>query len=295
MKLLQLHYFKILAENQHLTQTAEELFISPPALSATISRLEEELGVELFDRVGRNLVLNKNGQIFNKYVNDVFNSLNEAKAKLKEANALDRHTVNIAVSALTLWADAIAAYYKKNPDVSINQTTLKLDRLQKSEFINQFDLIITSKKDIQGNEWEDAVLVPDDKPVLVVYPNHPFSKLKNISMKEAKNENFIALTKGYSSRKYFDEMCEMAGFRPNIIVECDYSLRTQMVEDEYGITFSTVLGSKTPILKGLKFVQITEPINTRVQVVFWRRGHKLSDAAESFRNFIIEYYRSRYS
>lgn len=50
MDLLQLRYFKLLAENQHLTKTAQQLKISSPSLSATLKRLENELGAELFDR-----------------------------------------------------------------------------------------------------------------------------------------------------------------------------------------------------------------------------------------------------
>lgn len=291
MKMLQLYYFKVLAERQHLTHTAEELFISPPALSAAITRLEEELGVTLFERVGRNIKLNKNGKIFYKHIKNIFYILDNACMELKEANSLDKHTVNIAVSALTLWSDPIASYFKLHPEVSINHTALKLDKLQNSEFNNQFDLIITGFQDLAGNEWEHAILVPDDRPILVVYPNHPFAKLKEISLIEAKDEPFIALTKGYSSRKYFDEMCDLAGFTPRIVIEGDYPLRTQMVQGEYGITFSTIVGSKAPILKGLKFVEIKSPKNVRMQAIFWRKGRELSSAVMSFRDYMINYYR----
>lgn len=291
MRMLQLYYFKALAEMQHLTHTAEELFISPPALSAAISRLEEELGVTLFDRFGRNIKINKNGQILYKHVQIVFSTLDNARMELKEANSLDRQMVNIAVSALTLWSDPISSYFKLHPEVLINHTALKLDKLQNPEFNNQFDLIITGIQDLIGNEWEHAVIVPEDRPILVVYPNHPFAKLKEISLTEAKDEPFIALTKGYSSRKYFDEMCDLAGFTPKIVIEGDYPLRTQMVEEEYGITFSTIVGSKSPILKGLKFVEIKSPVNIRIQAIFWRKGRILSSAAMSFRDYMINYYR----
>ena len=68
MKLLQLYYFKALAEREHLTATAAELYISPPSLSAAISRLETDLGVPLFDRVGRNIRLNDKGRQFYDHV-----------------------------------------------------------------------------------------------------------------------------------------------------------------------------------------------------------------------------------
>lgn len=291
MKMLQLYYFKVLAERQHLTQTAEELIISPPALSATISRLEDELGVTLFDHVGRNIILNKNGQILYKHVKSIFSSLENARMELKEANSNDKQTVNLAVSALTLWSDSITSYFKMHPEVSINHTALKLDKLQNPAFNSQFDLIITALSDLPENDWEHAVLIPEDRPILVVYPNHRFSNRKEISLIEAKDEPFIALTRGYSSRKYFDEMCELAGFTPKIVVEGDYPLRTQMVEAEYGITFSTISGSKAPILKGLKYIEVKSPENIRIQAIFWRKGRKLSNAAISFRNYVISYYK----
>ena len=61
MNLSQLYCFKILARSEHLTKAAEELNYSVPALSAIISRLENEVGVTLFDRVGRNIRLNEYG------------------------------------------------------------------------------------------------------------------------------------------------------------------------------------------------------------------------------------------
>ena len=66
--LQQLRYFKELAKTQHLTQTAERLYITQTTLSNTIINLEKQLGVKLFDRVGRNLQLNAVGQLYLKYV-----------------------------------------------------------------------------------------------------------------------------------------------------------------------------------------------------------------------------------
>ena len=79
MDLLQLRYFNLLAENQHLTRTAEHLKISSPSLSATIKRLENELGVQLFDRKGRNIILNNYGEILLSYVKEIFLLLENAQ------------------------------------------------------------------------------------------------------------------------------------------------------------------------------------------------------------------------
>ena len=62
MNLSQLHYFQIVAEEEHISRAAEKLHISQPSLSTTIRRLESELDTPLFDRRGRNIYLNKAGQ-----------------------------------------------------------------------------------------------------------------------------------------------------------------------------------------------------------------------------------------
>ena len=62
MDLLQLKYFCAIVEEGHMTRAAARLSIAQPALSASLGRLEKELGVSLFDRVGRNICLNECGQ-----------------------------------------------------------------------------------------------------------------------------------------------------------------------------------------------------------------------------------------
>ena len=64
MDLLQLNYFRTVAHLEHMTHAADELVIAQPALSQTIARLENELGVPLFDRLGRRIRLNLFGKAF---------------------------------------------------------------------------------------------------------------------------------------------------------------------------------------------------------------------------------------
>lgn len=290
MRLMQLYYFKILAEKEHLLKTAESLFVSAPALSASISKLESELGVELFDRVGRNIKLNENGKILYNHVSNVFRELDDAKEDLSGRHHPDKEIINIGVSAPSLWAEAICAFLRLHPDVSINHTTLRLDQLRNPTVNEKFNLIITDIRDIDDTSWEHRVII-EDNPVLMVWDGHPLQERKEISLIETRKEPYVALTRGYSSRRFFDQTCEMAGFIPNIVAEGDYALRTQLVDDRYGISFSSVLGSKSPVVHGLKFIEITEPSNPRIQTIFWRKDEQLSENVCLFRDFIIEFYR----
>ena len=78
MDLVQLEYFKAVAESGHLTNAAKKLNVAQPALSVSISRLESEVGVPLFDRVGRGIYLNKCGEIYLEHVEQALNIMKKA-------------------------------------------------------------------------------------------------------------------------------------------------------------------------------------------------------------------------
>lgn len=79
MEYLHIEYFVKVAETENLSRAAEMLNVSQPSLSQTIRRLEDELGVELFDRKGKRIVLNDAGKRFLVYANQSLNALNEAR------------------------------------------------------------------------------------------------------------------------------------------------------------------------------------------------------------------------
>ena len=84
MNLSQLYYFRKLAEVKHYTHAAEELFISQPTLSNSISQLEKELGIPLFKREGRTIKLTRYGAEFYEYATEALNALEKGIALAKE-------------------------------------------------------------------------------------------------------------------------------------------------------------------------------------------------------------------
>ena len=282
MGLLQLQYFKALAERENLTQTAKDLLISAPSLSATIARLEREIGVQLFDRVGRNIHLNEYGKIYLKHVNDVFSSLENAKLEILDAGKQHNMQFSVAISSPIIWHEGFQRFIKHNPHITISHTLIRRNLLESPSYCAQFDFIITATSDMPGGEWDCEILLLDDKPVFAVHPNHPFAQRKAIRFIEAKNENFIAISKGFSMRKFFDDLCAIAGFAPKIILECDYMLRSKMLADEYGIVLTTESGARSGGLGNVVFVEIIDPGLRRTQAIHWNRRHYLSESAITF-------------
>ena len=87
MNLQWLYYFNTIAELEHYTRAAEKLHVSQSNLSHAIKELENELGVQLFERQGRNIKLTKDGEIFQPYVIRTINSLEDGITTLKSSSS----------------------------------------------------------------------------------------------------------------------------------------------------------------------------------------------------------------
>lgn len=121
MNLLQLKYFQEVARYQNITKTAEILHVSQPSLSTSIKHLEEELGIELFDRKGKSIVLNEDGQNFLRDINSVFELLNrnQMKRNLIASGKSNAVFIGGSKSELKLYP-FIARFIARHPDVLIS-------------------------------------------------------------------------------------------------------------------------------------------------------------------------------
>ena len=95
MTLNQLLYFQTTAKLQHFRQAATALNISQPSLSRSISTLEEELGIILFERNGRNIHLTKYGRIFLEHVDRIMSEVQTAENHMRQL-AGDEGDIDIA-------------------------------------------------------------------------------------------------------------------------------------------------------------------------------------------------------
>lgn len=92
----QINYFQTVANVQHITKAAKLLSISQPALSRSIARLEDELGVQLFDRKGRNIYLNRYGKMFLHRVEQSIKQIELGKQEIRDEIHPDNGTISLS-------------------------------------------------------------------------------------------------------------------------------------------------------------------------------------------------------
>src|ERR1700684_4270930 len=95
MELQQLKYFREVAKREHVTRTAEKLFVSQSAISRAVTQLEGELGVPLFYRQGRAVVLSPYGRLFLEHVIRAFNVLESGKRSPSEQSGAETGTISL--------------------------------------------------------------------------------------------------------------------------------------------------------------------------------------------------------
>lgn len=129
MNLLQLYYFDKLAELEHYGKAAKELEITQPALSNSMNRLEKELGVALFERVGRNIRLTDCGIEFDRYVKSALNDLDKAVAVTKSFRRGTKGIVRVAVvnSMERNYLPSLVSSFKKTKNAAIEFDVYRKD------------------------------------------------------------------------------------------------------------------------------------------------------------------------
>jgi len=289
MEWLQLKYFQTVARLEHMTQAAEQLQIAQPSLSKTISRLEEAVGVPLFDRQGRQIRLNQFGRAYLERVNRVFRELEEGEREIREMAGLNRGSVKLGVSITSVLPELIGTFMHRHPQVRFKQLLGPTADMKKMLEEGDIDLCISSIA-IEGPDLEWQALL-NEQVYVAVSIGHPLAARDSVRLFELADEPFISMNAGFSFRDFMDAQCAQSGFRPSIMFEVDEPEGiSHLVGQGLGVAFLPELGFRSKSRAHLKRVRIEDRDFRRSTGIAWSKKHYLSLAARQFREFIVERY-----
>lgn len=290
MDLQQLRYFQTVARLEHMTRAAEELFLSQPSLSKAIARLEEELGVPLFDRHGRRISLNQFGQAFLVRVERAFTELEEGQREVSDMVGLERGKIGLAVLytvGAQLLPDLLSDFRVQHPHIRFhlfqNAALTMLSQLERGEI----DLCIASPLVEQpGVVWTPLMT---EEIFLAVPPGHRLADRDKVPLGEVAKEPFVNLKRGFGLRDMTDRFCWQAGFEPENVFEVDeLSILSGFVEAGFGVAFLPALAKRRAAK--LVCLHIEEPICERTIGLAWVERRYHSSPVRLFRQFVIEYF-----
>lgn len=287
MELLQLQYFLTVARMEHVTEAARSLHVTQSSLSKTIQRLEEDLGVPLFDRTGRKLRLNEFGSKFLSRVERALFELEQGKLELRDLSNPEHGTLELAVTTASTLPNILREFRKKRPDIQFHVQMLTTQEMVTLLHRGEVDFCLSSPP-IQDDDIECEIVFID--PILVAVPRgHRLADRSIVSLTELKDEPFVGVKKGYGTRDFVDAICKSVGFVPTYVYEGDEPARLiQLVEAEIGIAFipSTARYSREQV----RYLQVENHELVREIALLWHKSRYISRAAQEFRDVVVDYF-----
>ena len=292
MELIQLKYFKTVAQTGKISDAAQALFISAPALSTSISRLEKDLGMPLFDRTGNKITLNQQGQIFLRYVNQIFSNIECAKTELRQSIMQQGQHISIATVASTQWVDLITAFTQENPHFTLSCTSLTQNELSSNGLQAQHNFLFAANEDIPPfylNEM-DSVELFQDYPVIMVNPEHPLANQKSIDLQQLQGETIFLPMQNYPLYNHLVKLFEANDIPVPAGNAYSHLMSQQMVANNLGVAFTSMHTVRTPALP-LQYIPISNPCIPWSCSMFWRKNHIFTQDETIFKGFVESFYR----
>lgn len=257
MELTQIRYFLDAAQTQHITKSAQRLNIAQPALTKAIHKLEDELGVPLFVRRGRNIVLTRYGQYLMEKLLPLVGALDTVPAELAHMAETENNTIRLSVlAASTIITQAIIDYKKQYPQI--------LFHVLQNPHNELFDIEITTDLFYNEAEPRDNRFVCTEEIFLAVPNIEKYRDKDEISLQEVREEGFISLFGSRQLRNICDKFCRHAGFEPNIIFESDSPQAVRnMIGANLGVGFWPEFTWGKLDTEHVRLLRIAEPICRR--------------------------------
>lgn len=266
-----------------MTRSATKLHIAQPALTKSIHKLEDELGVKLFASKGRGIMLTEYGHYLREKVEPMLSNLDSIVDEIKQIEKETATTIHLNVHAASaIITEAVIQFQKENKNINFQFSQGMEDDL--------YNIDISTKLfyQVPDNEYETTYVL-SEKIFLAVPVKHKLSNLDNVRLSDLSGESFISLMGSKELRWICDQFCHHAGFEPKIVFESDSPAVVQnMIAANMGIGFWPEYTWGKVNQNNIKLIEISEPVCQR-DIIIKMNTDRLTVTSEKFYNFLIDY------
>lgn len=287
MTLNQLKYFQAIARCENFHAAAEELYISQPSLSRAMDSLEKELGIKLFEKAGRGIVMTKAGRLFLEYVDRIIEDCDIAWYKMKELSSSGgRIDIGYVFPLATHYMPHMVRTFLDIPGnehitfgFTQNRTTSILSEIRKG--------IIDVGFCAHSDNDEDLEFYPiiQQEMVIITPKDHPLAAQDKVSIRELENYPVIGYDRISALGSYTKRFYRSIGMNPDIVIECaDENAIQALVRENFGIALVTnidILNEDEICIHSLSDVTLSHIVN-----MVWLRNHYQMPAVKKFIDFM---------
>ena len=287
--LRQLQIFLVASKNLSFLRTAELLDLTPPAISMQMSKLTESVGIPLFEKQGRQLVLTEGAKTLIPHAENIMSSLDKATEQIEILRGIHSGSIKIAMvtTSRNFGPKMIARFQELHPDITIDISIA--NRKKVTEMLENKEIDIALMGRPPARIPVEAVSFSDHPYVAIADPEHPLTKQKDIQPDALIEYDFLVREKGSGTRMVFEHFFREKSLKFPTTREMNSNENIkQAVMAGMGVAFI----SKHTINLELnnKLLNILD-IETMPEIRMWYavhlNGHQLSPAAELFKDFVL--------
>jgi len=285
MNLSRLLTFHEASESLNFSIAAQRLNITQPAVSAQIRNLEEDLGVKLFTRIGKKIVLSEAGELLRSYSRKVYRLLEDAESLMNELRLVRRGTLKVGTTptyAGHIMPPLLAKFQAEFPLVKV--VLNEGSSLSITKQVAKLDIevaVVANPGNVKNVQFD---LLRKEDVILVLSPIHHLASKQNIPFKLLAKEKFIVRERGSGTRILLTEIFRRHRISPPVVFETSNAeFIKEQVANGMGISFLTKSAVRDEITAGrLATVNIIdEDLKLEIYSAI-RMGHELSQPARAF-------------
>ena len=289
LTLRQLQVFESAATHLNFSLTAKQMFLSQPAVSMQIKQLEENIGLPLFEQMGKKLYLTAAGRELHQYSRNITQQLAELESVLDEMKGLGKgkFTLSVVNTANYFTPQLLADFCKRYPEIKVNLQVANRAAVLKQLADNTTDLAIMG----QPPEGQDIIAESflENPLVVIAALDHPLAKLKHIKFARLAEETFLSREKGSGTRSAMERIFAEHKIQPHISMEMETNEAIkQAVQAGMGLGILSLHSIELEIETGrLVILNVEHFPLSRQWFIAHRSNKRLSNAASAFKNFLL--------
>lgn len=283
-----LKHFVAVAQHGHFTRAAKALHIAQPALSISIKKLEQNLGVELFRREDRQVSLTDEGLVLYEHAKRILQQLEDAQLAIDELKGLEKGEVRLGAPSMMgsyFFPQILMAFNSRYPNLKLTLVDAGTRDIRKMLLNGELDIGMIDDVNVPDDLDTDHLLQVE--MLAVVAKEHPFAKQKSVSFEAFFDNELVMFKPGYFHRDFLEDKALQCNKEMRFSFETNLlPMILSIVKNEFAITALLEL-----VTQNEKDV-VGVPFEPRVKInlsLAWRKHGYLSMADRTFIDFVKQY------
>ena len=247
-----IRYFDMVRKYGSIRKASEQLHVASSAVSRQILKLEDELGVSLFERSPSGVMLTKEGEVFSQFVSRITADLNHTLSVLDKLKTESTNKISIAAQESVVaefLPNVLLQFNDKYPEVQTTFTTVSGRKLIRLLTTGEVDIAIVF--DPEDNPEVEQLTTQKLRVRAVVDAKHPLASMESVSLDQCSQYPLILPDHSWPLRDQIDQLLAQVSFRPNIVTSSNsVAFIRRMLASELCVGFQTIVGIERQVNDG---------------------------------------------